>query len=337
MMTGDGAWLDLVREQLERTSSGWSSGVFGALAEFERDPEEHSKALDGALLGWVTPRGALAIDSKMRPLPLAYECLSARPGRWQQGCVFCLPSQSLERGPSVLTDLGRDRAALRPENREGRLFDMGIGRPGVRFCVRTEDQALAALLAKNSGHSLFDRANPVMAAIKEASPNRVVMTPLGRIEVFQAIGSSRNGQGTPEGPHTHVLPKLLASGRSHDANIPVPDGLTPLLSLHPAHPLDRQDGAFDLDGHERFQAVLARFGDSGYASAKTEALTAMTGGLDPETRAAPKNRNGRAAWRIALRQLTGQGLLDEAIQERWHAALEPGREARNASEAVLGH
>ncbi len=336
-MTGDGAWLELVRDHLGRTTSGWSSGVFGALAEFERDPGEDCNTLEGALLGWVTPRGALAIDSEMRPLALAYECLSPRPGRWQQGCVFCLPSQSLETGPSVLTDLGCDHDALRPEDREGRLFDMGIGRPGVRFCVRTNDQPLAALLVENSGSSLFDAANPAMAAIKAASPNRVVITPLGRIEVFQVIGSSSSGQGTPEGPHTHVLPKLLANGRSHDANIPVPDGMTPLLSLHPAHPLHSDDGAFDPEGHERFQATLARFGHADYASAKTEAISAMTGDLDPETRVLPKDRNCRAAWRIALRQLTGQGLLDEASRERWNVVLEPRGEERKASEAVPGH
>ena len=44
-----------------------------------------------------------------------------------------------------------------------------------------------------------------MAVILAASPHRVFVSRVGRIEVFQAIPSA-NGK-SPEGPHTHVLPK----------------------------------------------------------------------------------------------------------------------------------
>ena len=45
---------------------------------------------------------------------------------------------------------------------------------------------------------------------------------MGRVEVFQPIPSP-DGK-SPEGPHTHVLPRLLAHGRLNAATVPVPDG-----------------------------------------------------------------------------------------------------------------
>ncbi|GAB5470301.1 MAG: hypothetical protein Kilf2KO_33310 [Rhodospirillales bacterium] len=326
-MTAKPDWLDLVRTHLAQPSSGWSSGVFGAIAEFEHAAGEAAGPRPGEdRVGVVTPRGALAISTPFQPSLLAYETLSANPVQWRQGLVFCLPAKGLERGPEVLTDLGEDSAALRPEDRAARIFDMGLGRPGVAFCVRSADPDLIALLASASGRSLFDADSPAMAAIKAQSPDRVVTTPLSRIEVYQTIGSTSRRIDTPIGPHTHLLPKLLASGRSHDANIPVPAGLVPLLSLYPAHPTQDQLGKsrpFDATAHLRFQDLLRDFGQSAYCAAKARAIAAMTEGAAPQALRSEDDRVTRTAWRVALRQLVAQGRLSDTTLAAWQALLEP--------------
>ncbi len=325
-------WLDLVERHLALASSGWSLGVFGALAEFEYDGEEARTAPDSGWPGWITPRGAIAIDPAAAPLPLAYELLSAQADQWRHGLFFCLPAEGLPERPAVLTDLGRDEAALRPEDRGARLFDMGLGRPGLRFCVRTADSELAERLAADCGRSLFAANSRAMAAIKAVSPQRVVTTPLGRIEVYQAIGSTSRGIPTPVGPHTHVLPKLLAGGRSHDANIAVPDGLVPLLALYPAHPCAA--GGFDREAHAAFQALLQRYGAPDYRAAKAAALSALLASA-PEAVAEPAGRSARAAWRIALRQCAAEGLVSGEGLAAWRARLEPQR--GDLSAALPGH
>ena len=61
--------------------------------------------------------------------------------------------------------------------------------------------------------------------ILAANPHRVFISRLGRIEVYQPIPPP-SGK-SPEGPHTHVLPRLLKSGRTHPATEPVPEGWFP--------------------------------------------------------------------------------------------------------------
>jgi hypothetical protein len=59
---------------------------------------------------------------------------------------------------------------------------------------------------------VFEPGNPAMGMILAANPHRVFISRLGRIEVYQPIPPP-SGK-SPEGPHTHVLPRLLKSGRT---------------------------------------------------------------------------------------------------------------------------
>ncbi len=330
-MTQDTGWQEVVRSLLDDPRCVWSNGVFGALAEFERDGGEATRRPDSPMAGWITERGAIAIDLAKAPYLHAYETLSVSPEHWRHGLVLALPEAQLAKGPAGLSDLGPDRGALSEKNREDRLFDLGLGRAGVSFCVRTRNPALIATLEAAAGLAPLDPANDAMAAIKCHSPARVVITPLGRIEVYQEIPSSARGGTTPSGPHTHVLPKLLASGRTHDANMALPDGLVPLFFLFPAQPaLDahRETDHFSNCDHQAFQSLLKRFGRADYVSAKLAAESAMASGSDaklPETLA----RVERLAWRVALRQAA---LLERLAPERlaaWQALLEPSRKGES--------
>lgn len=118
----------------------------------------------------------------------------------------------------MLTELGPDDNAIRGIYRMGILFDMGLSLPQCDFCIRTTDPKLLAELRANAGRSLFEPDNPVMHTIFQTHPHRVALTNIGRVEVYQKIGGPDTGGVLPAGPHTHVLPKLLKTGRTHSAN-----------------------------------------------------------------------------------------------------------------------
>ena len=292
----------ILREHLHDTSSSFSIGSFGAIAEFHRDPEEPLVLDEPAELTIATERGGLRIELADGVTPLAYEMLSGRPDRWQQGVVFCLPEpMAASRARSVLTELGPDSEAIRPRDREAILFEMGLSARNVDFCIRTEDPGLLALLRRHCGRSLLEPGNQAMVAIVEASPHRIALSRLGRVEVYQAIGKAK----TPEGPHTHVLPKFLKSGRTHSANIPVPRDQLPCLSLYPANPLVDglgQRKPFDPSAFAAFEALLRLWSPPTYLEEKARARRALRDGQDPASYPPPQTRLGRTALRVGLRQ-----------------------------------
>jgi len=306
----------ILREHLYDPSSSFSMGSFGAIAEFHRDADEPLVLDDPERTTIASARGALRIDLADNVVPLAYETLSGRPERWQHGVVFCLPeSQAASHRRSTLTELGPDCVAIRAEDRDAILFDMGLSARNVDFCIRTKDPALLRLLRHDAGRSLFEPGNQAMGAIVEASPHRIAASKLGRVEVYQAIGTVK----TPEGPHTHVLPKFLKSGRTHSANIPVARGYLPCLSLYPANPLFDglgRDKLFDPVAFAKFQSLLDRWGMPEYCAEKVRVADALHEGRDPHAYEYSRTRLGRTGLRVALRQM-GQLNGDSVILFRW--------------------
>ncbi len=65
---------------------------------------------------------------------------------------------------------------------------------------------------------------------------RVCISALGRIEVYQHIPPAGRHVRTPEGPHTHLLLRLLKAGRGHAADTPIPPGFVACLTLYPVSP-----------------------------------------------------------------------------------------------------
>ncbi len=300
----------LLTGSLADAGAGWNMGGFGAIAEFHQDPGEPAIVDHPDALSRATARGGIRIDPAMVStiVPLAYEMLSPRAHRWTHGIALCLPddiARMHER--TVLTDLGADRDALREEDRSARLFDMGLGVRQCDFCIRTQDAELIDILDQAAGRSLFEAGNPAMAAILKAHPHRVALTAIGRVEVYQKIGGPETGGVSPPGPHTHVLPKLLRSGRTHAANLPLPPDLVPCGNLHPANPVITplgDDRAFDGAAHAAFQHWLSTFGRPEVVTAKERVQAAVSAGEAPEAFAEPATRAERAGVRVALRQLS---------------------------------
>jgi len=203
-------------------------------------------------------------------------------------------------GRAVLTEIGPDHGALRAEDRTAALFDLGLGTLQLDACVRSGDAATVTALRNWVGQSLFAHGNGAMAVILAASPHRVFVSRVGRIEVFQPIPPA-DGK-SPGGPHTHVLHKLLRHKRTHAATEAVPAGWVPCA--HFSHPIrDGQRLPFQSERHAAFQALLARYGDPQLTDIKRRVVESVVAGRMPPPGGMAADRFARAAVRVALRQL----------------------------------
>lgn len=328
---------DLLHAALIQPETGWSMGSFGAIAEFHHvagDPAP--ELLPGC--GAATARGGVRLENIEAIRPVAWEALSPRPHRWQQGVSLCLARDAAPMARrETLTEIGPDEGALREADRGAVLFDMGLAQPQVDFCIRTDDSELIALLRAEAGKSVTSPDCSAMPAILAAHPHRVALTRIGRVEVFQKIGGPDTGGVSPMGPHTHVLPKLLRARRTHSANTPIPEGLVPVAGLHPPSPVMDPMGAdrdFDLKDFDAFQKLLGEYGDPDHGDLKTKIWNALAAGAGPDTITPPDGRHARVALRVALRQAERRDGPSELLS-RWRSAFD--RDADAGDEDAPGH
>ena len=306
--------VTLLAAQLADCQTHWSLGTFGALAEFTRDADERATVTkDEGAVSVVTPRGGIRLTPLPGMRPFASE--STTTESWSHRVALCLPAdRSAMGGRNVLTELGPDVDALRAGDRSAILFDLGLGADQVDACIRVADPGLAARIREHVGRPVFEPGNPAMAVIVPASPHRVFVCRLGRVEVFQPIPPP-DGK-SPDGPHTHVLPKLLSRRRTHAATEPVPEGFVPCAHFYPAHPV--KDGlgraqAFDALRHDAFQRMLRQFGDPAAVALKQSVIAAIERGAAPSDIVVPDDRFKRASVRVAIRQLRMSGAELPAI------------------------
>ena len=224
------------------------------------------------------------------------------PGAWGQALAFCLPEAYAKMaGRGHITELGTDEESILDAHRKHVLFDLGLATPYVNVCVRTNNAELIAALRSAQGANILVTGCDAFTHILRHHPHRIFISRLGRLEVYQPIGIEKS----PEGPHSHVLPKLLATGLHHAANTPIPSGMISGLMLYPANPcMDTlgNEQAFDPLSHQAFQALLAKYGLPEYLEEKVRILNAYTQEIDVKSYPAPTSRLGRMAARIALRQ-----------------------------------
>ena len=324
--------FELIADQLADPEAQWSLGTFGAIAEFMRDADEPAELVrEEPVAAVVTPRGGIRIEARPGLRPVAFETITTQS--WSQRVAFCLPErESAMNRRAVLAELGPDPRALRTQDSDGILFDLGLGVLQVDCCVRTGDAELIKGLRAQAGRSLFEAGNPAMALILRHSPHRVFMTRAGRAEVYQQIPAP--GGTAPEGPHTHVLPKLLARGRTHAATEPIPKGWVSCAHLYPPHPLrDGHGRARPFDGarYAAFQRLLSRHGDIEHVHLKRNVIKAINAGAGPEAIAMPADRFAQASIRVALRQLKASSGTSPELAA-WFAAHD---RATDSDEAEL--
>jgi Family of unknown function (DUF6925) len=305
---------DLLAGQIRDPDTQWSLGTFGGIAEFSRDQNEPVELTASATgIAAVTERGAIAVEAHEKLRPFASESIT-RQG-WSHRVALCLPVElcAMNRR-NVLTELGADSEALREQDRAGVLFDIGLDALQADLCVRTSDPEAIAKLRSHAGRSVFEPRNPAMGIILAANPHRVFLSRIGRIEVYQPIPPA-TGE-SPDGPHTHVLPKLLKSKRSHPATEPVPDGWVPCAHFYPSHPVKDAMGEprpFDRRPYEAFQRLMDMHGLPESVALKKQVTLAVLDGQPPFAPETVSDRAGRTSIRIALRQIKATGTSSRSL------------------------
>jgi uncharacterized protein DUF6925 len=302
MTGGLAAFLD---GQMADAETQWSLGTFGALAEFSRDADEPVALSRGTTsLAAVTERGGIRMERHPDMRPFAFE--TTTKDSWNHRIALCLPlDRCAMNGRTTLTELGADGEALRERDRDAVLFDLGLGAWQVDCCVRVADPGILDALRAHCGQPAF--GSPAMGIILAASPHRVFLSRLGRVEVFQPIPPPHGK--SPDGPHTHVLPALLRHGRTHAATEPIPEGLVPCAHVYPPHPAKDGMGRrrpFVRARHDAFQAILRSYGDAKFLALKHQVANAVATGADPSAIPVIDQRFARTTIRVTLRQLKAQ-------------------------------
>jgi hypothetical protein len=319
---------------LDDLSTGWSVGTFGAIAEFIRDPGEPvTMVRSGLELSAVTERGGIRLTAHDALRLVASEGVTRES--WSQRVALCLPQDRCAMNRrSMLTEIGPDEEAIRAQDRGSILFDLGLGAEQVDACVRIADAGVAEKLRACCGRSAFAHDNAAMSIILAAQPHRVFISRLGRAEVFSPIPPP-DGK-SPEGPHTHVLPRLLQHRRTHSATEPIPGGFVPCAHFYPAHPAKDAMGMatpYDSLRHRAFQELMKTFGDGDLLELKQRATAAIEAEQGPSAIALPKDRFARAAVRIGLRQIMAAGGASASLAAWRDAHDKPHRDDLDAADA----
>lgn len=301
MRTAD---FSLIADLALDPGNGWSIGSFGAIAEFIRDRDEPVDIRRGAdRLELVTGRGAMRIAPTGRLAGLAWDSLAPDGESWNHEMAFCV--ERPETAGGNVAAMGPDVDAIRPEDRNAMIYDLGVCHGAVALAVRSHDPMLNAALDGIAGRPLFDHPE-VLRDIMRVQPHRIGLSAAGRIEVFQAI--PQDDGSSPVGPHTHVLPKLIAAKQTHARTAPIPAAWQPALSMHPPSPWRDALGRpkpFDAEADRRFAPLLDRFGPEEDRDTEIEVRQFLAHG--PELGAWPSGRRARLKARIMLRRLAAAG------------------------------
>jgi predicted Fe-S protein YdhL (DUF1289 family) len=211
---------EFVAESLGQRSGTWVLGCYGATAEFICHHDEPCDvSVTGETITAISDRGALQLTIGEHVRALRLRADHTRHG-YPAIFLVVLKARATLRVATTLTPLGRDEGAIRPECRYDAWFDLGLGRADLRFCVRASAIELRDKLNQASGLPLADVLQTAGAMIVTRSPARVVESPLGRAEIYTSIPPP--GGQSPDGPHTHLLPGHLASGRATQPGVDLP-------------------------------------------------------------------------------------------------------------------
>lgn len=223
---------DFVLDRLLASSGTWVVGVVGAVAEFTAKPGGTVDAIkrDDSIVA-VTNGGALRfkINDDVRALTFDRPDTPAAEHR-----IVLAVKRERGRVPvtHAVSDLGKDHSAILSENREEHLFDLGLNRKEARFCVRCSPGRAFGLLTETAGSSMAAALPQIGPTLVQDSPVRVVESALGRIEVSAPIPAPAGT--SPAGPHTHLLPDHLATGRAMPAGMDLPRAYLPGAIFYPS-------------------------------------------------------------------------------------------------------
>ncbi len=252
--------------------------------------------LDDGRLGLATGRGAIALTPVPGLHPLAYE--TAFVGGWNHAVAFCLPEGACAgAGRRVVTECGPDAGAVRRQDRDGILFDLGLGLRAVDACVRTRDPALLALLRAGAGRPLFEPGNRRRGPPRRAEPAPGLRDAPRPDRGVHADPTARDAEPS-RAPHPPSAGD--SQGRPHPSRHRADPGRLRALR-RPASSPSGKDAAgraipFDRARHETFQRLLDRWGDPALVAAKRAAEAGE--GPSPVARSGRHLRGARRAAEV---------------------------------------
>ncbi|MEO0372541.1 MAG: hypothetical protein AAF231_13870, partial [Pseudomonadota bacterium] len=219
---------EFVIKSVENARGTWVMGVVGAVAEFmvPEGATAHVDA-DGDAIVAQTQNGAMRVVINDDIRALTFD----PPGMMSEPRVVLAVKRERGRLPVAdgVNDLGDDTPLL--DDPGTRLFDLGLGRKEGRFCVRVAEGAVQEALQGAAGLPLVHALPQIGASLLSASPTRVVESALGRIEVQGKIPGQ--GDAVTTGPHTHLLPDHLATGRALPVGMDLPRAYLPGAVFYP--------------------------------------------------------------------------------------------------------
>ena len=206
----------------------WTLGVEGAIAEMASRGDRFDLRRAGRTIEARTAGGGLrfALTDEVRAFTDPH-------GGPRAPVLLAVPRTSLPAPLTTVTVLGPDRDALDPTARGQILVDLGLGRSTASFAVRTGDPGVLDLLHGVAGRPWQDVLAIAGDQLVAASPTRVVRTAIARAEVHTRVPTP--DERSPDGPHTHLLPRLLHLGRELPTGLDLPAGYAPAASYHPPH------------------------------------------------------------------------------------------------------
>lgn len=222
---------DFVVGTLRKSEGTWVTGVVGAVAEFCAPPGGQSHVeVSGDDVVARTEGAALhfTINDDVRALTFEASDVEIAGSR-------IVLAVKRERGHPAFADalsaLGPDARAIDAADRGLSLFDLGLGRKEARFCVRLGAGPAQNAMMQALGTPFPENLPHIGPALLHESPVRVVESAIGRIEVATPIPPPTGA--SPPGPHTHLLPDHLATGRATPAGFDLPSAYWPGAIFYP--------------------------------------------------------------------------------------------------------
>jgi hypothetical protein len=216
---------------LRQRAGTWVFGVYGAVAEFMIDPCEAAEIVsDHDEMTALTARGALRLRKHGKTIAFAIGRRDIDGGPRAIGLALPRPLGLIE-ARSSLHALGPDEAAISLRHRNAFLYDLGLGHGVARFCIRTDLMDFKTTLDAEAGASWKTIMRDIGQEMLRVSPHCVVESAMGRIEVYAAI--PRPHETSPAGPHTHLLPTLLAMSRETLPDWDLPPIFAPCAMFYP--------------------------------------------------------------------------------------------------------
>jgi predicted Fe-S protein YdhL (DUF1289 family) len=212
-----------VAETIAGRRGTWMIGGSDAVAKFACTAEreiEIKNARDAVIARSAEAAFRLQINDKVRAFAFAEDgpiVLGLPNGR--AAMPLC----------TALSALGPDGGAIDERRRHHSLFDLGFGRTSSRYCIRTDDAALAEILSAYAGRD-WPEVEPIIGnQLESLRATCIAETAVARIEVLAPISlPSGDAPRTP----ADVPPGLVKSWAEIPADLSLPDYASPVAIFY---------------------------------------------------------------------------------------------------------